>query len=137
FILEKANYKNVTFCSWDLTPESIQMHHKIDFSHVQCLIFVIDSTDRDAINMSREHLDIMMCYPALSKAHVLVFANKQDLPGARSADDIAKTLMLKGDNDRRCHVQGSSSLSGDGILDGLRWIFLTMKKQEKRAQSQQ
>ncbi|KAG0077564.1 ADP-ribosylation factor-like protein 5B, partial [Podila epicladia] len=84
-----------------------------DFNQVQCLIFVIDSTDQDAINMSSEYLNTMMCYPALRKAHVLVFTNKQDLPGAKSADDIAKILMLKGDYDRRCHVQGSSSLSGD------------------------
>jgi signal recognition particle receptor subunit beta len=100
---------------------------------VQALIFVIDSTDRDAISMSSEYLDIMMRSPALRKAHVLVFANKQDLPGAQSADNIAESLMLKGDNDRRCHVQGSCGLSGDGILDGLRWIFMTMQERELRA----
>ncbi|KAG0338981.1 hypothetical protein BG000_003060 [Podila horticola] len=133
FIFERANYKNVTFYSWDLTPETIQMHYKIDLSHVQCLIFVIDSTDRDAIRMSSEYLDTMMRSPALRKAHVLVFANKQDLSGAQSTDNIAESLMLKDDNDRRCHIQGSSSLSGDGILDGLRWIFLTMKEKELRA----
>lgn len=28
FILERANYKELTFYSWDLTPETIQVQHQ-------------------------------------------------------------------------------------------------------------
>ncbi|KAF9374384.1 hypothetical protein CPC16_001336 [Podila verticillata] len=133
FILERANYKDLTFYSWDLTPETIQVQHQIDYTHVHGIIFVIDSTDEKAIQESSAHLNTLMSYPALQKAHILVFANKQDLSGAQCPTIVAKALKLKNKvNERRYwYVQGSCSLSGDGIQDGLKWLFMTVMKESQ------
>lgn len=105
----------------------------VDYTHVHGIIFVIDSTDEKAIQESSAHLDIFMSYPALQKAHILVFANKQDLSGAQHPNIVAEALKLKNKvNGRRYwHVQGSCSLSGDGIQEGLKWLFVTMMKESQ------
>ncbi|KAF9370409.1 hypothetical protein CPB97_002755 [Podila verticillata] len=133
FILERANFKELTFYSWDLTPKTIQVQHQIDYTHVHGIIFVIDSTDEKAIQESSAHLNTFMSYPALQKAHILVFANKQDLSGAQRPNIVAEALKLKNKaNGRRYwHVQGSCSLSGDGIQEGLKWLFVTMMKESQ------
>lgn len=94
------------------------------------IIFVIDSTDEKAIQESSAHLNSLMSYPALQKAHVLVFANKQDLSGAQSPSSVTDTLKLKNKvNERRYwYIQGSCGLLGDGIQDGLKWLFMTVMK---------
>uniref|UniRef100_A0A3P9NZS2 Uncharacterized protein n=1 Tax=Poecilia reticulata TaxID=8081 RepID=A0A3P9NZS2_POERE len=52
----------------------------------------------------------------LRDAPVLVFTNKQDLPGVMSVDDITEALSLSG-------VRGSScAVSGAGLVEGLDWL---------------
>lgn len=46
---------------------------------------------------------------------VLVFANKQDLPSACPADQIASGLGLTQIRDRMWQIQPCSALSGEGI----------------------
>ena len=45
----------------------------------------MDSTDRDRLSITKEELHKMMGHDELSKANILVFANKQDVKGMYGA----------------------------------------------------
>ena len=46
------------------------------------MIFVVDSTDKERLEYSKQELEIMLQEEELKGVPVLVLANKQDLPGA-------------------------------------------------------
>ena len=57
---------------------------------------------------------------------MLLFANKQDLPGAVSDEDVAETFEV-GRQATRIRVQPCSALTCEGIESGIRWIVQEAK----------
>jgi signal recognition particle receptor subunit beta len=57
------------------------------------LIFVIDSGDRDRIDEARLELDRILADREMRDCLLMVFANKQDLPGCRSLDPTVLTQL--------------------------------------------
>ncbi|XP_005063110.1 PREDICTED: ADP-ribosylation factor-like protein 2, partial [Ficedula albicollis] len=55
----------------------------------------------------------------LAGATLLVFANKQDLPGALPAGDIREALELDSIRSHRWRIQGCSAFTGRDLLPGL------------------
>lgn len=53
---------------------------------------------------------------------LLVLANKQDLPHALSASDIADKLGLESLKNRQWHIEPTCAMNGDGIHEGLDWM---------------
>lgn len=51
-------------------------------------MWVVDSADRMRMDACREELNILLLEERLAGATLLVLANKQDLPGALSAQEI-------------------------------------------------
>ena len=69
-----------------------------------------------------------MCPILIKSAPVLlVFANKQDLPGSVSAEEIEKRLELLTIN-IPWHIQACSTLLGDGLFEGLEWLSNELRK---------
>ena len=58
----------------------------------------------------------------LSGASLLVFANKQDLAGALSCDEIRKVLELDNLGSRHWQIISCSAVTGEGLLKGFDWI---------------
>jgi ADP-ribosylation factor-like protein 2 len=54
----------------------------------------------------------------------LIFANKQDLGGALSVQEISEVLQLYGDDisGRHWTIFGCSAMTGDGLENGVDWI---------------
>ncbi|KAK4353074.1 hypothetical protein RND71_028592 [Anisodus tanguticus] len=62
-------------------------------------------------------------YVRLSGASLLIFANKQDIQGALSPDEIAKVPNLEAlDNRRHWRIVGCSAYTGEGLLEGFDWL---------------
>lgn len=57
----------------------------------------------------------------LSDAILLVFANKQDLAGSMSVDEVRDRLQLD-KFQRCCTVKPSCATSGEGLIEGLGWL---------------
>lgn len=56
-------------------------------------------------------------------ASLLVLANKQDLSGALSPEEICRALDLDiMATDRHWSIQGASAYTGAGLLEGVDWI---------------
>jgi ADP-ribosylation factor-like protein 2 len=55
---------------------------------------------------------------------LLIFANKQDLGGALTFEQIADQLDLKSDDisGRHWKILGCSAMSGEGLSEGFDWL---------------
>ena len=59
---------------------------------------------------------------------LLVLANKQDLLGAYTADQIAEGMNLFLIRDRPWQIQGCSAKDGSGLQDGMEWLVRQVNK---------
>lgn len=65
------------------------------FTGTQGLIFVVDASDRARIATARAELSSIAADDQLDSAAFLILANKQDLPGALSSEDLQRDLGLE------------------------------------------
>ena len=121
--LEILEYRNVSITSFNVSGSSSDRQLWRHFhEHTQGLIFVVDSIDRDRIDDAREELQKLVNNEFLKEAVVLVLANKQDLPGAMTVDEITEKLKLCTIRARNWLIQGCCAVNGDNLYEGLEWI---------------
>ncbi|CCF73787.1 ADP-ribosylation factor family [Babesia microti strain RI] len=88
-------YKNYNLNIWDIGGQkSIRSFWKNYFHDTDGLIWVVDSADRQRINDCKVEFQKLLCNEHLTETPVLVLANKQDIPGAMTADDISKAIGI-------------------------------------------
>jgi len=130
FNVETVEYKNINFTVWDVGgQDKIRPLWRHYYQNTQGIIFVIDSNDKERLDMAKEELDKMLQEDELRDAVVLVFANKQDLPQALKVNQITEALGLK-KLSRNWYVQGTCATSGDGLYEGLDWLSTTLSKRK-------
>merc|ERR1711976_822966 len=79
----------IAFTVWDVGgQDKIRPLWRHYYANTQGLIYVVDSSDNERIQESREELHKMLSEDELRDAIVLIFANKQDLPNAASVSDL-------------------------------------------------
>lgn len=88
-------------------------------------MFVIDSTDVDRLGTASDELAAMLNEEELRDAALLVFANKQDQPGAKGAGDISEALKLGELKDRNWSIVACSAIDGRGINEGMDWLSVS------------
>lgn len=64
----------------------------------------------------------------LRDAALLVFANKQDQPGAKGAGDISEALKLGELKDRNWSIVACSAIDGRGITEGMDWLAVSLSR---------
>ena len=100
----------------------------------QGLIFVIDSNDRSRIDEARQELHRIILDREMGEALLLVFANKQDIPGgeyghrprnmlniaiAMTPQEVQERLKLSQLKDKIWYVVPSCATNGEGLFEGL------------------
>uniref|UniRef100_S4P7T3 ADP-ribosylation factor-like protein 5B n=7 Tax=Obtectomera TaxID=104431 RepID=S4P7T3_9NEOP len=70
----------------------------------------------------------MLTHEELSRACLLVFANKQDVKGSMTAAEISEQLDLTSIKQHPWHIQACCALTGEGLHLGLEWIASRIKK---------
>mmetsp|Transcript_17996 Transcript_17996/g.25212 ORF Transcript_17996/g.25212 Transcript_17996/m.25212 type:complete len:181 (+) Transcript_17996:99-641(+) len=130
FNVETVEYKNINMNVWDVGgQQKIRPLWRHYYQNTEGLIFVVDSSDKERLEESKEELDRMLEEDELRDAVVLVFANKQDLPGALNVKQVTEGLGLDKLR-RRWYVQGTCATSGDGLYEGLDWLASAVSKQK-------
>jgi len=123
FNVETVQYKKINFTVWDVGgQDKIRPLWRHYYSNTNGLIFVVDSNDRDRIHEAAEELQKMLREDELKDAVLLVFANKQDLPGAMSVSEMTDKLGLHSVGARKWYIQSTCATSGDGLYEGLDWL---------------
>ena len=121
--VETVQHKNVDFTVWDVGgQDKIRRlwHHY--YLGTNAVIFVVDSNDRERVEEAREELNQVMAADELRDAKLLVLANKQDLPHAMTASEVADKLSLHKLRSRQWYIQACSATTGDGVCEGIDWL---------------
>ena len=122
FNVETVEYKNISFTVWDVGgQDKIRPLWRHYYQNTQGLIYVVDSSDKERVEESREELHKMLNEDELRDAIVLVFANKQDLPDAVSVSELTQRLKLN-ELRRKWYVQAACATQGTGLYEGLDWL---------------
>merc|ERR1719454_346499 len=122
FNVETVEYKNISFTVWDVGgQDKIRPLWRHYYQNTQGLIYVVDSSDKERVEESREELHKMLNEDELRDAIVLVFANKQDLPDAVPVSELTQKLRLN-EFRRKWYVQAACATQGTGLYEGLDWL---------------
>ena len=131
FNVETVEYKNISFTVWDVGGQTKIRHlWQHYFQDTQGLIYVVDSNDPSRIFESREELQRVLEDDRLRGAVLLVFANKNDLPGAMTTTEVTQKLELNKYMNRQWFIQSTCAVSGEGIVDGLEWLAKTINNKK-------
>ena len=131
FNVDTVEYKRLSMTVWDIGGQKklrpLWRHY---FSGCKGLIYVVDSSDVDRLEEAGEELLSVLEEPELRGAAVLVLANKQDLPCAASASDVAKGLGLPSLRSHQWYVQPCIATIGEGLWEGMDWLVETLNKRD-------
>jgi len=130
FNVETVEYKNISFTVWDVGgQDKIRLLWRHYYQNTQGLIFVVDSSDKERVELAKEELQRMLGEEELRDAVLLVFANKQDL-GVMSVAEVTEKLGLHTLRGREWYIQGTCAMTGDGLYEGLDWLSATLQKRK-------
>eukprot|EP00929_Paragymnodinium_shiwhaense_P113258 TRINITY_DN81516_c0_g1_i1.p1 TRINITY_DN81516_c0_g1~~TRINITY_DN81516_c0_g1_i1.p1 ORF type:complete len:183 (+),score=44.11 TRINITY_DN81516_c0_g1_i1:90-638(+) len=132
FNMEAVQYKNIDFQVWDIGgQEKLRKLWRYYYQGTDGIIFVVDSSDVDRMHEARDELNRMLEEDELRDSVLLVLANKQDLPQALRANEVAEKLGLHTVLHRQWHVQGARATTGDGLYEGLDWLSRALSSQRR------
>ena len=121
--VEEITYNNATFQAWDLGgQESTRSLWDVYYMNTDAVVYVIDSQDDEYFNESKAQFHKLLKHQALKNATVLIFANKQDLPGAKPVNTIIQDYELDKIKSHIWHIQSCSALKGEGLVTGIKWL---------------
>ncbi|KAF7669206.1 hypothetical protein LDENG_00233360 [Lucifuga dentata] len=107
------------------------------YSESHGVVFVVDSSDVQRVQETRETMAEVLQHPRIAGKPVLVLANKQDQEGALAEVDIIESLSLeKLVNENKCHCQiepcsavlGYGKKTDKSIKNGLNWLLNNIAK---------
>uniref|UniRef100_A0A3P8TAG9 ADP-ribosylation factor-like 13b n=1 Tax=Amphiprion percula TaxID=161767 RepID=A0A3P8TAG9_AMPPE len=107
------------------------------YSESHGVVFVVDSSDVQRIQETRETMAEVLQHPRIAGKPVLVLANKQDQEGALAEADIIENLSLEklvNENKCLCQIEPCSAVIGYGkkvdksIKKGLNWLLSNIAK---------
>lgn len=123
FNVETMQYKGLTMTMWDIGgQDKLRDLWKHYYQGTDALIYVVDSSDKDRIELANEELHKMLLDQELENACVLVYANKQDIKNSLTPQEVTEKLQMNTLKNRKWMVQGTSATEGTGLTEGLDWV---------------
>ncbi|OZJ05463.1 ADP-ribosylation factor-like protein 2 [Bifiguratus adelaidae] len=124
FEIKTLEYQGYKLNIWDVGGQkSIRSYWRNYFEQTEGLIWVVDSADRLRLHDCKEELHKLLQEERLAGASLLVFANKQDLPGSMNGEDIQRHLDLDTIRTHHWSIQPCSGVTGDHLLKGMDWLI--------------
>ncbi|KAF5195170.1 Adp-ribosylation factor [Thalictrum thalictroides] len=101
------------------------------YEEAHAVIYVIDAACPSRFEDSKSALEKILRHQDLLGAPLLIVANKQDLAGAVSAEELARYLDLKELDERLYMFEAVSTYDGTGIKDGVDWLVEVMERSKR------
>lgn len=124
FNIKTLFHQSYTLHLWDVGGQtSIRSYWRNYFEATDGLIWVVDSSDTLRLELCRQELVGLLQQERLAGASLLIFANKQDIAGALSKEEMSRVLELDTlSQDRHWSIISCSAVKGDGLVDGMDWM---------------
>ncbi|KAK9504347.1 hypothetical protein O3M35_010702 [Rhynocoris fuscipes] len=127
----KIDVSGIRLNFWDLGgQEELQSLWDKYYAESHAIIYIVDSSDRDRIEESKETFDKMISSENLTGVPLLVLANKQDIPDCMGVREVKPIFKENGHliGRRDCMVMPVSALTGDGVDEGIKWLVDCIKR---------
>ncbi|XP_074656010.1 ADP-ribosylation factor-like protein 2 [Tubulanus polymorphus] len=123
FNIKTLEHRGFKLNFWDVGGQkSLRSYWRNYFESTDGLIWVVDSADRRRLDDCKKELSTLLLEERLAGATLLVFANKQDLPGALSDAEIRDALQLDEIKTHHWLILDCSAVTGEHLLKGIDWI---------------
>ncbi|KAK9897605.1 ARF/SAR superfamily [Cystobasidium minutum MCA 4210] len=124
FNIKTLFYKGYSLHIWDVGGQkSLRPFWRNHFEETDAMIWVVDSNDRLRIEDCKIELFSILQEERLAGASLLIFANKQDIPGAMTTSELSTALDLASLRTHSWHIQACSAQTGEGISRGFEWLI--------------
>ncbi|KAK7413811.1 ADP-ribosylation factor-like protein 2 [Neonectria magnoliae] len=129
FIIKTIEYEGYKLNIWDVGGQkTLRSYWRNYFEKTDALIWVVDATDRLRIQDCRDELEGLLQEERLSGASLLVFANKTDVEGCMTEQEILSSLQLEAIRTHHWHILPCSAITGNNLNEGLAWVVDDAKK---------
>ncbi|KAJ6263551.1 ADP-ribosylation factor-like protein 2 [Drechslerella dactyloides] len=148
FIIKTIEYQGYKLNIWDVGGQkTLRSYWRNYFEKTDALIWVVDATDRLRLEDCREELhgllleeaSLFFCFKPsiplrrrarliqwisqrLMGASLLVFANKTDVNGCMSTEEIKEGLKLDDIVTHKWTILRCSAMTGENLTEGLDWV---------------
>lgn len=125
--------KRLSLAVWDVGGQA-RMRSLWDYfcENTDGLVYVVDSTDKQRLEDSRREFEHILKNEYMKNVPVVLLANKQDVPGALTAEDITRMFKVKElCCNRNWYVQPCCAITGDGLTEGFRKVAEFVKSHMK------
>jgi len=124
FNIKTLDHRGFKLNIWDVGGQkSLRSYWRNYFEATDGLIWVVDSADKRRLEDCRRELQALLGEERLLGATLLVFANKQDLPGSLSPEEIRDVLELEKIKTHHWQIVACSAVTGNNLLEGVDWIL--------------
>lgn len=108
---------------WDVGGQkSLRSYWRNYFESTDGLIWVVDSTDRARMKDCLRELHSLLAEERLQGADLLILANKSDVAGCMTKDDVARVLDLASIKTHNWSIVQVSAVSGLNIREAFEWL---------------
>ncbi|XP_068669301.1 uncharacterized protein [Aristolochia californica] len=127
--IEASNTKLVF---WDLGGQmGLRTIWEKYYEEAHAIIYVIDAACPSRFEDSKSALEKVLRHGDLEGAPLLILANKQDLSGSVSSDELERYLDLKELDERPYTFEAVSAYDGTGIKDAIDWLVDAMGRSKR------
>ncbi|RNA21446.1 ADP-ribosylation factor 2 [Brachionus plicatilis] len=124
FNIKTLEHKNFKLNVWDVGGQkSLRSYWRNYFESTDGLVWVVDSADKLRMADCKQELHSLLQEERLAGATLLVFANKQDIPGSLTSEEIRKLLDLDNITTHHWQIQGCSAVTGENLVEGIDWLM--------------
>lgn len=121
--VETLEQKNTLFTIWDVGGQDkirpLWRHYLHD---THGLIFVVDSNDRERVDLAQEVLHNLLSQEDLRDTKIMILANKQDLPNSMTTTELTDKLGLENIR-QQWNIQAASVVQDQGLRESLYWFL--------------
>ncbi|KYQ89077.1 ARF-like protein [Tieghemostelium lacteum] len=123
FNIQTLTYAGYKLNIWDIGGQkALRSYWRNYYEENDAVIWVIDSSDIRRIEDCKLELKKLLEEEKLAGASFLIFANKQDLDGSLTTDEISKNLDLESLSTHHWTIKGCSAVTGKGLEEGIEWV---------------
>eukprot|EP01067_Filipodium_phascolosomae_P004201 Filipodium_phascolosomae@DN2737_c1_g1_i2.p1 len=114
---------------WDIGGQrSIRTFWKNYFESTDGLVWVVDCADTGRLSLCKHELHKLLLEDKLIGASLLIYANKQDLPGAMDLQTLRQYLQLDTITTHNWKLCGCSAYLNEDVLQPAHWLLEDIAK---------
>ncbi|KAJ8314325.1 hypothetical protein KUTeg_008886 [Tegillarca granosa] len=120
FNVESKHHHHSKLTMWDVGGGK-KLRHLWNYYYpgIQVVFYVVDAHNKNRLEEAKEEFDRVLQDTVLKGVPVLILANKQDLNGALSKDEISSYFGVQDITDRYCDVIETSARINLGLTECL------------------